>query len=128
MTTKEKVIHLVIPNGEKEATLLTALEYGYVLGAEIHTNHVNVDNMAEFGINDDSGIAIAKSSHIEHWKRREGAGFHESYKPLQFETNAKTFNFIAKTKTAVAKDTYFNVILIYSTNEAKKCTNPMSLS
>ncbi len=113
MKTKEKVVHLVIPNGEKEAALLTSLENGFVLGAEVHTNHTNVDNMAEFGFNDDSGIPIAKSSHIDHWKRRDGAGFNDSFKPLNFDTLSKTFNFIAKTKTAVTKDTYFNIILIY---------------
>jgi hypothetical protein len=127
MKTKEKVVNLIIPIGSKEATLLTALEFGYVLGAEVHTNHVDMENMAEFAINDDSGIAVAKSSHINHWKRREGAGFHDSYKPLQFETNAKTFNFIVKTKKDVAKDTYFNAILIYSINETK-CSNPTQLS
>jgi hypothetical protein len=124
MQTKEKVINLIIPAGSKEATLLTALESGYILGAEVHTNHADIDNMAEFAINDDSGIAIAKSSHINHWKRREGAGFHDSYKPLQFETSAKTFNFIAKTKTAVAKDTYFNAVLIYSVTQTR-CANPV---
>lgn len=111
--TKEKVINLIIPNGEKEAALLTSLEAGFVLGAELHTNHANLDNMAEFGFNDDSGIPIAKSSHIDHWKKREGGGFSDSYKPLNFETYTKSFNFIVKTKAAVAKDTYFNIILIY---------------
>ena len=113
MKTKEKVINLLIANGEKEASVLLSLENGFVLGAEVHTNHVNSDNMAEFGFNDDSGIPIAKSSHIDHWKRREGAGFLDSFKPLNFDTNSKSFNFIAKTKTVVAKDTYFNIILIY---------------
>jgi hypothetical protein len=113
MKTKEKVINLVIKQGEKEVSLLTSLETGFVLGAEVHTNHVNSDNMAEFGFNDDSGIPIAKSSHIEHWKRREGAGFLDSFKPLNFDTLSKSFNFIAKTNAAVAKDTYFNIILIY---------------
>ena len=113
MKTKEKVINLIIKVGEKEASALLSLEVGFVLGAEVHTNHVNSDNMAELGFNDDSGIPIAKSSHIEHWKRREGAGFLDSFKPLNFETASKSFNFIAKTTTAVAKDTYFNIILIY---------------
>jgi hypothetical protein len=124
MKVKEKVINLIIPQGSKEATLLTALENGYILGAEVHTNHTDLDNMAEFAINDDNGISVSKSSHINHWKRREGAGFHDSYKPLQFNTNAKTFNFIAKTKTAVAKDTYFNAVLIYSIIE-QKCSSPI---
>lgn len=113
MKTKEKVINLVIANGEKESSVLLALETGFVLGAEVHTNHVDLDNMAEFGFNDDSGNAIAKSSHIDHWKRREGAGFLESFKPLNFDTNSKSFSFIAKTKNAVTKDTYFNIVLIY---------------
>ena len=119
MKTLEKVIELVIPNGSKDATILTPLEKGYVLGAELHTNHSDIENKAELAINDDSGIAVAKSSHINHWKVREGAGFHDSYKPLQFETDSKTFNFIVKTKTAVAKDTYFDLILIYSIPDIK---------
>ena len=113
MKTKDKVVHLVILAGTKESSLLTSLENGFVLGAELHTNHVDIDNMAEFGINDDSGIAYAKSSNINHWKRREGAGYLDSFKPLNLETNSKSFTFIAKTKNVVAKDTYFNIILIY---------------
>ncbi len=113
MKTKDKVINLVIPSGSKEISLLTALENGLVLGAEVYTNHADIDNMAEFGINDDSGIAYAKSSNINHWKRREGAGYLDSFKPLNLETESKSFTFIAKTKNVVAKDTYFNIILIY---------------
>lgn len=113
MKTKDKVIHLVIPAGSKEVSLLTALENGVVLGAEVYTNHTDIDNMAEFGFNDDSGIPYARSSNINHWKRREGAGYLESIKPLDLQTESKSFTFIAKTKNVVTKDTYFNIILVY---------------
>ena len=114
MAVREKVIKLIIPSGQTEATFTTALDAGFVLGAELHTNHSDIDNYAEFGIADDSGVsALARPTPVGHWKRREGAGFSESYKPLLFETQSKTFQFTAKTKTAVAKETYFTLVLMY---------------
>jgi hypothetical protein len=110
---REKVINLVILNGEKEVSLSTALDVGFILGAELHTNHTDIDNLAEYGIYDDSGVAFSKPTHIEHWKRREGGAFEDSYKPLLFNTESKTFSFKAKTKTPVIKDTYFHLILLY---------------
>lgn len=116
MAVREKVINLTIPSGETEALLTTALENGFVLGAELHTNHIDVDNFAEYGIYDDSGVAFSKPTHVNHWKRREGSGFDDSYKPLLFDTESKTFQFKARTKTAVTKDTYFHLILMYKIN------------
>jgi hypothetical protein len=116
MAVKEKVINLIIPVGEKEASLTTALETGFVLGAELHTNHTDMDNFADYGIFDDSGAAFSKPAHINHWKRREGSGFDDSYKPLLFSTDSKTFTFQAKTKVTVAKETYFSLILMYKLN------------
>lgn len=117
MAVREKVINLVILAGEKEASLTTALEVGFVLGAELHTNHSNIDNLAEYGIYDDSGVAFSKPSHIDHWKRREGGAFEDSYKPLLFNTESKTFTFKVKTKNPVDKDTYFHLILMYKINQ-----------
>lgn len=114
MAVREKVIKLVIPSGETEATVTTALDSGFVLGGELHTNHTDIDNYADFGINDDSGIpSISRPTPVSHWKRRDGAGFSDSFKPLLFETQNKTFQFKAKTQTAVAKDTYFTLVLMY---------------
>lgn len=113
MAVREKVINLKLASGETEVLLTTALETGFVLGAELHTNHTDIDNFAEYGIFDDSGVAFSKPTHVDHWKRREGAGFEDSYKPLFFETESKTFTFKAKTTQAVQKDTYFHLILMY---------------
>lgn len=110
---REKVVDLIIAQGETEASLTTALEDGLILGAELHTNHESIDNKADYGIFDDSGVAFSKPCHINHWKRREGAGFSESYKPLMLDTKSKTFTFKIKTKTAVAKETYFQLVLMY---------------
>lgn len=120
MAVREKVINLVLPVGQTEISYTTALDVGFVLGAELHSNHSDIDNYAEFGIFDDSGVAFSKPTPIGHWKRREGSGFHESYKPLLFETEQKTFQFKAKTKTAVAKETYFTLVLMYKLNPACK--------
>ena len=117
MAVREKVINLVILANEQEASLTTALEVGFVLGAELHTNHSDIDNLAEYGIYDDSGVAFSKPSHIDHWKRREGGAFDDSYKPLLFNTESKTFTFKAKTKNPVNKDTYFHLILMYKVNQ-----------
>lgn len=117
MAVKEKVINLTIPIGEKEAVLTTALEKGFVLGAELHTNHNDIDNFADYGIFDDSGAAFSKPSHIDHWKRREGAGFNDSYKPLMFSTESKTMTFQARIKEPATKVTYFHLILMYKLNQ-----------
>lgn len=113
MAVKEKVITLIIPVGEKEISFTTALDKGFVLGAELHTNHADMDNYADYGIFDDSGAAFSKPTHINHWKRREGSGFDDSYKPLLFSTDTKTFTFQARTKAVVTKETYFSLILMY---------------
>ena len=113
MAEKVRVIDMIIPSGSTEVSFTTALEHGFVLGCELVTNHTDIDNFANYGIFDDSGASFSKMAHISHWKRREGAGFHDSYKPLMFSTESKTMIFTAKTKTAVAKDTYFSLILIY---------------
>lgn len=113
MAVREKVINITIKKTETEATFTTALENGFVMGAELHTNHTDIDNFAQYGIYDDSGVAFSKSTHIGHWKRREGSGFEDSYKPLLFETQSKTFNFKVKTSQPVTKDTYFHLILLY---------------
>ena len=120
MVTREKKIELVIKAGEAEASYLGTLDNGFILGAEVHTNHNDIDNIAEIGIFDDGGIPIARSTHVNHWKRREGAGFHESYKPLLFETESKTYNIKATLKTVTKKDTYFQLILMYRI-ETKIC-------
>ena len=121
MAVKEKVINITILKGETEASYSTALEVGFVLGAELHTNHTDIDNFAQYGIYDDSGVSFSKPTHIDHWKRREGAGFDDSYKPLFFNTESKTFGFKAKTNQPVIKDTYFHLILIYKINP-ESCT------
>ena len=116
MAVREKVINLLIPTEGNEAMLTTALDVGFILGAELHTNHNDPDNFAEFGIYDDSGVAFSKPTHVNHWKRREGAGFEDSCKPLLFDTESKTFTFKAKTAKSVDKDTYFHLILMYKIN------------
>lgn len=119
---REKKIDLFVALGASEATFMTALENGFVLGAEVHTNHTDIDNLAEIGIFDDSGVALSKPTHVNHWKRREGAGFHESYKPLMFETESKTYNFKVTLKSATAKATYFQIILMYKI-QTPNCPN-----
>ncbi|MEO8239228.1 MAG: hypothetical protein ABI793_14610 [Flavobacterium sp.] len=110
---REKVIHLVIPKNELEMSFTTALDNGFILGAELHTNHSDIDNLALYGIYDDSSVAFSKPTHINHWKRREGSGFDDSYKPLLFETETRTFTFKVKTQYEVSKETYFHLILMY---------------
>ena len=111
---REKIIDLVIKNGENQASFTTALENGLVIGVEAHTNHTNIDVLAQLEITDDSGVPIVRKSHVNHWKRREGAGFNESYKPVNIYTESRTFSFRAYTDAPVTKDTYFQIILIYT--------------
>jgi hypothetical protein len=118
MAVREKVVNMIIKQGETEASFTTALDVGFIMGAELHTNHTDMDNFAEYGIFDDSSSAFSKPTHINHWKRREGSGFEDSYKPLLFDTESKTYTFRAKTKKAVDKETYFHLILMYKIQQS----------
>ena len=121
MAVREKKIELIIKAGETEASFLGSLDNGFILGAELHTNHTDIDNLAEIGIFDDGGIPIARSTHINHWKRREGAGFNESYKPLLFATESKTYSIKAIIRQPTKKETYFQLILMYRIEPPKMC-------
>ena len=111
--TRDKVIDITIPAGEQLGSWRNSLDKGHVIGAELHTNHVDIDNLATIQLNDDSGAKVMSKTHINHWKKREGAGFIESLKPICLDTDNKTFEFIVSTKTPVAMETYVQVILIY---------------
>ena len=126
LVVREKVILLEInpaTGDTQNAQLRTTLEDGFVLGAEVHTNWQqsdNIQNIVNVGIDDDSGIPVARMSHINHWKRREGAGFNESYKPLLFKANGRTLNFKVNSKEPLTAPMYVQIILFYKI-EAEKC-------
>lgn len=113
MKTRTEVINLVIPAGATYASSRQALPVGFVLGAEVHTNADTILNLPTIEIKDDSGASFEKKVHVNHYKRREGGSYLESFKPLNFDTNSKTFLFVAENSVAQFADTYFSVVLIY---------------
>lgn len=113
MKVKEKVITLRMASGSNFASFRTALDNGFIIGAEVHTNHTDIDNLAEIELADDNSVGIARKSHVNHWKRREGSGFSDSFKPLNIDTQSRTFEFKAFTEQNVVKNTFFQIILIY---------------
>ena len=113
MKTRTEVINLVIPAGQKLASVRQALPVGFILGAEVHCNADTTQNLPTIEIKDDSGASFEKKVHVNHYKRREGGAYLESFKPLNFDTNSKTFQFVAENSVAQNVDTYFSVVLIY---------------
>ncbi len=113
MKTRTEVINLVIPAGQTYASVRQALAVGYILGAEVHTNVDTTMNFPTIEIKDDSGASFEKKVHVNHYKRREGGAYLDSFKPLNFDTNSKTFQFVAENSVAQGNETYFSIVLIY---------------
>lgn len=113
MKTRDKVIDIFIPEGESLGVWRSTLDKGHILGAELHTNHTDINNLATIELRDDSGAKVMSKTHINHWKKREGSGFIDSLKPLCLDTDNKTFEFLVVTKEPAERDTYVQVILIY---------------
>lgn len=128
LVVREKVVYLEIDptiagNDTQNATLRTTIEDGFILGAEIHSNwqqSTSPTNILLFGIDDDSGVPVSRMTHINHWKRREGGGFNESFKPLMFKGNGRTLTFKLNSKEPLTQKIYAHVILFYKI-EAEKC-------
>ena len=113
MKTRTEVINLVSPQGQTYASIRQALPVGFILGAEVHTNADTTQNLPTLEIKDDSGASFEKKVHADHYKRRQGGAFLDSYKPLNFATESKTFQFIAENTVAQPIDNYFSLVLIY---------------
>ena len=113
MKTRTEVINLVVAANTTLASVRQALPVGFILGAEVHTNADTAMNLPTIEIKDDSGASFEKKVHVNHYKRREGGSYLESFKPLNFETNSKTFQFVAENSAPQGIDTYFSVVLIY---------------
>lgn len=126
LVVRERTISLVIDPAfdRQNASFTTVIDDGFVLGAEVHTNWRQDTDPTSFlrvGIDDDSGIAVSRMSHIDHWKRREGAGFNESYKPLLFQAKGKTLTFKVFSIKPVSAPVYVEIILFYKIETAKVC-------
>ena len=126
LVVRERTISFVIdPNVDPQnASVTTVIDDGFVLGAEVHTNwrqDTSPTNLVRVGIDDDSGIAVARMTHIDHWKRREGSGFNESYKPLLFQSKGKTLIFKVNSKEPVSQPVYVEIILMYKIETPKVC-------
>ena len=81
----------ILPNQVKAQSV--DLPKGFVLGACIYTNGADDNKIINASLKDDSGVAITKACSIKHWRQREGGGFIESLKPMNFETEGKQYQF-----------------------------------
>jgi hypothetical protein len=119
LQSKEKEITLNVVGGDgKAAEYVGTLENGFILGVEVYTNNRDFNNPTTLSIADDDGVTISKAI-VDHYKRREGAGFYDSFKPLMLMTNGKTFKIKVEQDQDNGNNYYYRVVFIYRLTDQK---------
>jgi hypothetical protein len=114
-----KTIDFIVPMSITANQVKTAsftLPKGFVIGASVYTNGEDTGKLINGSLKDDSGVEICKASTLKHWRSREGGGFVDSLKPLNFETEGKTYQFeLNDVYNALTAELKVQVVFVYET-------------
>ena len=122
MHTKEEVYNIDIKVGEKGNNIFITPVAGRVIGLLIYHNKGD-EFVANAGLKADDGIYISKMQHIRNYRSRERCYF-TGCKPVDFQTQGKTYTLEITTEEAVAnKDFKGQLILIYEDTRFNNCGN-----
>ncbi|WP_454997671.1 hypothetical protein [Capnocytophaga granulosa] len=122
MHTKEEVYNIDIKVGEKGNNIFITPVAGRVIGLLIYHNKGD-EFVANAGLKADDGTYISKMQHIRNYRSRESCYF-TGCKPVDFQTQGKTYTLEITTEEAVANK-YFKgqLILIYEDTRFNNCGN-----
>ena len=122
MQTKEEVYNIDIKVGEKGNNIFITPVAGRVIGLLIYHNKGD-EFVANAGLKADDGTYISKMQHIRNDRSRESCYF-TGCKPVDFQTQGKTYTLEITTEEAVAnKDFKGQLILIYEDTRFNNCGN-----
>ena len=122
MHTKEEVYNIDIKVGEKGNNIFITPVAGRVIGLLIYHNKGD-EFVANAGLKADDGTYISKMQHIRNYRSRESCYF-TGCKPVDFQTQGKTYTLEITTEEAVAnKDFKAQLILIYEDTRFNNCGN-----
>lgn len=122
MHTKEEVYNIDIKVGEKGNNIFITPVAGRVIGLLIYHNKGD-EFVANAGLKADDGTYISKMQHIRNYRSRESCYF-TGCKPVDFQTQGKTYTLEITTEEAVAnKDFKGQLILIYEDTRFNNCDN-----
>lgn len=122
MHTKEEVYNIDIKVGEKGNNIFITPVVGRVIGLLIYHNKGD-EFVANAGLKADDGTYISKMQHIRNYRSRESCYF-TGCKPVDFQTQGKTYTLEITTEEAVAnKDFKGQLILIYEDTRFNNCGN-----
>lgn len=122
MHTKEEVYNIDIKVGEKGNNIFITPVAGRVIGLLIYHNKGD-EFVANAGLKADDGTYISKMQHIRNYRSRESCYF-TGCKPVDFQTQGKTYTLEITTEEAVAnKDFNGQLILIYEDTRFNSCSN-----
>ena len=122
MHTKEEVYNIDIKVGEKGNNIFITPVAGRVIGLLIYHNKGD-EFVANAGLKADDGTYISKMQHIRNYRSRESCYF-TGCKPVDFQTQGKTYNLEITTEEPVAnKDFKGQLILIYEDTRFNNCGN-----
>ena len=112
MHTKEEVYNIDIKVGEKGNNIFITPVAGRVIGLLIYHNKGD-EFVANAGLKADDGTYISKMQHIRNYRSRESCYF-TGCKPVDFQTQGKTYTLEITTEEAVANKDFNPYIRRYS--------------
>lgn len=125
MEFQEYKVMVKVPAGSKMGSSSQKLPSGFLLGCSLFTqSQIGSADFFNAGIKDDTGASVNQVTDIRNWKQRHGGSFHQSYKPINEETQGKTYIFevtSAGAEVPAAYDMYFQFVLFYKKNSTISC-------
>lgn len=128
MNYKIESVEVKLTAGTSIGSQSVALPKGKLLGISAFMQSENETGVfLNAGITDDAGASINKVSDIRFWQPRQGGSFHQSYVPMNVETNNLTHIFqVQTTKGSIppATDKFIQFVLIYAQEgKEQECIN-----
>lgn len=110
--TIEEVAQLIVANGTSQNSVRFTPPQGFVLNAVLHFNDKNNTGFVQTMLKDAAGVEIYKPQVVESLRTRN-VPFEKDGKPLNIETNNRTFELTVFSDVNFTADTNFQLILIY---------------
>lgn len=122
--TKESIITLTVPAGAQSAEIdFKPTVDGRVISAVIYKDSADNKGNTGFvnaGIKDSDGVFVSNMQHIDNYRSRDCA-YHEGGKPLNFETNKRSFTFMVVATQPFQEDFKAQLIFIFEDEREKYC-------
>lgn len=121
MNVLEDKVNITIASGQQSGQVSFKPKAGRVIACAIFTNGAETNaGFVTARITNDSGVEISPATHIKNYRDRE-AGYLEGKKPLDFETQNKSYTLEIFASQAFSAQFLGQLVLVYDRRSAEMC-------